>query len=158
MGQDRIQKRRTMQADFKPAVSLGIAAPDSGSHDTSSLKNAERIETAVPGRSFPLRPDKRSDRIFFLSMAVAVTLTVFLGFAPSYYFKSLTHATHYPTGVPISPALAPLIHVHALVFSAWVLFFIAQTTLVATARIQVHRRLGIVGAVLATVMAILGFL
>ncbi len=147
-----------MPADFEPAAGLGIAASDSSSEETLSVENATGIKTAMPGQSFSLPPAKRSDRIFFSSMAVSVTLTVFLGFAPSYYFKSLTHATHYPTGVPISPALAPLIHVHALVFSAWILFFIAQTTLVATARIAVHRRLGIVGAVLAPVMAALGFL
>jgi hypothetical protein len=100
----------------------------------------------------------KSDRTFFLSMAFAATLTVLLGFTPSYYFKALTHATHYPTGVPISPALPPLIHVHALLFSAWMLFFVAQNTLVASGRIKIHRRLGIAGATLAAIMTVLGFL
>jgi hypothetical protein len=60
----------------------------------------------------------RRDRGFFVGMAIAAMTTVFLGFAPSYYLKSFTHITQYPTGVPVSPSLAPLIHVHAMVFSA----------------------------------------
>jgi len=98
------------------------------------------------------------DRAFFLSMAFAAGMTVFLGFAPSYYLRSLTHTTHYPTGIPISTTLRPLIHTHALVFSAWMLLFIAQSTLVATGRTQVHRRLGVLGAVLIPVMTVLGVL
>ena len=98
------------------------------------------------------------DRAFFLSMAFAAGMIVFLGFAPSYYLRSITHATHYPTGIPISTTLRPLIHMHALVFSAWMLLFIAQNTLVATGRTNVHRRLGIMGAVLLPVMMVLGIL
>jgi hypothetical protein len=91
-------------------------------------------------------------------MAFAAGMIVFLGFAPSYYLRSITHATHYPTGIPISTTLRPLIHAHALVFSAWMLLFIAQNTLVATGRTNVHRRLGIMGAVLLPVMTVLGIL
>ena len=91
-------------------------------------------------------------------MAFAAILTVFLGFAPSYYLRSFTHATNYPTGVPVSPSLPPLIHLHALAFSLWILFFIAQITLVSAGRVDIHRRLGIFGAVLAPLMTVLGFL
>ena len=107
------------------------------------------------------KPNERTagrDRAFFLSMAFAAGMIVFLGFAPSYYLRSITHATHYPTGIPISTTLRPLIHMHALVFSAWMLLFIAQNTLVATGRTNVHRRLGIMGAVLLPVMMVLGIL
>lgn len=98
------------------------------------------------------------DPAFFLSMAWAAGMTVFLGFAQSYYLRSVTHATHYPTGMPISTTLRPLIQTHALVFSAWMLLFIAQNTLVATGRTNIHRRLGILGAVLVPAMTVLGIL
>ena len=71
-------------------------------------------------------------------MAVAV----FVGFAPTYYLK-----TAYGTA-----ALSPLYHVHGFLFSLWMVLLIAQAALVAARRINLHRRLGIVGGVLATVM------
>jgi hypothetical protein len=51
-----------------------------------------------------------------------------------------------------------LVHVHAGVFSAWILLFIAQTSLVSAGRLDLHRRLGILGAALAGAMVVLGFL
>jgi len=42
------------------------------------------------------------------------------------------------------------------VFTSWVLLFLAQTTLVATGRTDLHRRLGAGGAVLAALLLIVG--
>jgi hypothetical protein len=98
----------------------------------------------------------RRDRRFFVGMSIAAAATVFFGFAPTYYLKSFTHTAFYPTGLPVSPSLPALVHVHALVFSAWVLLFLVQTTLIAADRFRAHRRLGIAGAVLAPVMVVLG--
>jgi hypothetical protein len=95
-------------------------------------------------------------RRFFVGMAIAAAMTVFFGFAPSYYLKSFTHVGHDSTGVAASPSLAPLIHFHAFAFSAWILLFVAQSTLVAAGRTDIHRRLGIAGAVLAPIMIVLG--
>jgi hypothetical protein len=107
----------------------------------------------------PLQLEPRvspGDRRFFLGMAIAAVATVFFGFAPTYYLKSFTRTAVYPTGLPVSPSLPALVHVHALVFSAWILLFLVQTTLIAADRVHVHRRLGIAGAVLAPFMVILG--
>ena len=41
-------------------------------------------------------------------------------------------------------------------FTAWVLFLVAQTTLVATGRTYIHRRMGVAGAVLALLLVIVG--
>ena len=98
----------------------------------------------------------RSDRRFFVGMAIAAMMTVFFGFAPTYYLRSFTHTEVYPTGVPVTPALAALVHVHALAFSAWILLFLVQTTLIAAGRPDVHRRIGVAGAVLAPIMIIIG--
>jgi hypothetical protein len=46
--------------------------------------------------------------------------------------------------------------VHGLIFTAWVVFFLLQTTLVATGRTYLHRRMGIAGAVLAALVVIVG--
>jgi hypothetical protein len=51
-----------------------------------------------------------------------------------------------------------LLHVHGAVFSLWVLLLITQTSLVAAKRVDVHRRLGLLGFGLACVMVVLGVL
>ena len=87
-----------------------------------------------------------TDRRFFTGLAVAVALTVFAGFAPTYYLKGL-----YGT-----PVLSPFLHFHGMLFTSWILLFVAQTTLVAAKRTDLHRRLGIVGALLAVAMLVVG--
>ena len=89
---------------------------------------------------------RRRTRRFYVGMAIAITLTVFAGFSRSYFLKSW-----YGT-----PELSGLLHVHGLVFTAWVLFFLSQAVLVATGRTYLHRRMGIAGAVLAGLVVIVG--
>src|SRR4026207_85778 len=91
----------------------------------------------------------RRSRRSFVGMAIAAVATVFFGFAPSYYLRSFTHTAVYPTGLPVSPSLPALVHVHALAFSAWILLFLVQTTLIAIDRRYLHRGLGVAGAMLA---------
>ena len=57
--------------------------------------------------------------------------------------------------VPLAPPGVDKV-VHAALFTAWILLFIAQTTLVAAHRVDIHRRLGILGAVLAPAIVVLG--
>jgi hypothetical protein len=54
-------------------------------------------------------------------------------------------------------SLSALVKAHRLVFGAWLVLFIAHTALVATRRSALHRRLGIVGAVLGVAMIWLGY-
>jgi len=95
-------------------------------------------------------------RRFYLAMSLALFTVVFAGFAPSYYLRPLTHLTHYPTGAVISPTLPLAVHVHAAVLSLWLVLLLAQTTLIATGRTDLHRRLGIAGAALLPVILVLG--
>lgn len=95
------------------------------------------------------------DRLFYGGIAIALALTVFAGFGPTYYFPILTRSRQSTlTGGPVTL----LVHLHATLFSTWVLLFVAQTTLVAQHRLAVHRRLGIAGGVLATLMVVVGTL
>jgi hypothetical protein len=93
------------------------------------------------------------DRVFYSSIAIALALTVFAGFGPTYYFRVITGS---PPSTLTGGPVTPLVHVHAALFSLWVLLFIAQTTLVAQRRIAVHRRLGIAGGLLAALMVVVG--
>ncbi len=73
---------------------------------------------------------------------------MFLGFAHSYYFAGTIHA-HLPSAI---------IHIHAVVFSSWILLFITQTTLVTIGKVAWHKTLGTLGAVLACLLVLLGTL
>src|SRR6266511_2189566 len=78
---------------------------------------------------------KRRERTFYIGMSVAVVITVFAGFSRTYYLRPYFN----------SAPLMPLLHLHGLVFSSWLLLFVTQTTLVAAHRTDIHRRLGILG-------------
>jgi len=87
-----------------------------------------------------------TDRRFFTGMAVASALTVFAGFAPTYFLK----------GVFGAPPLSPLVHFHGVLFTSWIVLFLVQATLIAAKRTDIHRRLGIAGALLSVLMPVVG--
>ena len=90
--------------------------------------------------------------MFYSGMAIAMAVTVFIGFARTFYLSAYfgTHGTI--GGRPFSP----IIRVHAALFTTWVLLFLVQTSLVASHRVAVHRRLGVAVATLAVVMIAVG--
>ncbi|MDQ1728951.1 MAG: hypothetical protein QOD33_1076 [Pyrinomonadaceae bacterium] len=90
---------------------------------------------------------RRRERWFYVCMSIAAVITVFAGFGPTYYLRP------FYTTAP----LMPLLHLHGLVFTSWLLLFVTQTTLVAAHRTDVHRRLGILGGVIAVLMILVGF-
>lgn len=71
---------------------------------------------AVPPRGITVR---RHERLFYVGMAVVFLVTVFAGFSRSYFLKA-----HFGT-----PELSLMLHVHGVVFTSWILLFLAQTTL-----------------------------
>lgn len=89
---------------------------------------------------------RRRERLFYVGMAVAILITVFAGFSRSYFLKAQFG----------TPPLSLLLHVHGLIFTSWILLFLTQTTLVAARRTDIHRRLGVLGGVLAALVLILG--
>lgn len=102
-----------------------------------------------------VKPARRTSA-FSAGMAFAAAATVFAGFAPSYFLKPVLHTTRFPTGRPIPGSLPLLLHLHALVFSSWLLLLILQTTLSATGRLRMHRQFGFAGGLLAASMVVLG--
>ena len=88
----------------------------------------------------------RSDRLFHVGMAMAMLVTVFVGFAPSFYLRPAY------TSLPLSP----LVQVHGVLFTGWMLLLLVQTMLVAGGRTAVHRRLGMAGAALAPALFVVG--
>jgi uncharacterized membrane protein YozB (DUF420 family) len=83
---------------------------------------------------------------FYFAMALACALVAFLGFLPTYWAPLAAG----------SLAEAPVIHLHAVLFSAWSLFFVIQARLAGTGRIARHRAIGLAGISLASMMLIVG--
>ena len=82
-------------------------------------------------------------RFFFVVMACAVIVTVFAGFAPTFYLRGSFTQTR---------PMSMLLHVHGIVFSAWVSLFLVQTLLIARGARRLHQRFGWVGAGIAAAM------
>ena len=80
---------------------------------------------------------------FYTWVAVGTFLIIFAGFARTYFLKILFGTR----------ALPVLLHLHGLIFTLWFVLFFIQTLLVAGHRVDLHRRLGIFGAVLAPLAA-----
>ena len=112
------------------------------------------VAADAPAVAAPRAADAwRRDRRFFTGMAVAAMLTVLAGFAPSYYLKTVLGRP----GISGMQTLSPLLHLHGLVFTTWIVLFLVQTRLVATRRIALHRRLGVAAVVVAALMVVVGF-
>lgn len=89
-----------------------------------------------------------AERIFFTGMALVVFAAVFLGFARTFFLRPW-----FPDH-PAPPESFFLLH--GLVFAAWFVLLVIQPSLVAAGRTDLHRRLGVAGAVLAVAMVIVG--
>jgi hypothetical protein len=97
--------------------------------------------------------NQRGERRFFSAMAALIVVTALAGFARTYFLRPVL-----PVLSPPPLALTPLIHLHGLLFTGWVLLLLVQVRLVAAKRIARHRQLGVAGAVMAGVMVVVGTL
>jgi len=107
------------------------------------------VSATLPRRPAEARPAAtrlRRERRFFTGIAIAMALVCFAGFAPSYYLKAQFG----------TPQLKPLLHVHGLVFTMWMVLMIVQTSVISAANVRLHRQLGIGGAVLVVLMVVSG--
>ena len=103
---------------------------------------------SAPAKPAPSLPGRRFDHLFFSGMALLLLVTVAIGFARTYYLA----------GVFRAPLPSPIIHIHGAAFSCWILLLVTQASLVSAGRVDIHRRLGIAGFLLACLMVALGIL
>ena len=93
-------------------------------------------------------PQHRWDRNFFLLWVALIWLGVLMGFVPLMATQIQQHQS-----LPFRPLIVPI---HGLVFLGWLTLLTAQVLLIRSRRVDLHRKLGIAGVVLAPVMVILG--
>jgi hypothetical protein len=93
-------------------------------------------------------PGTRYDHVFFQVMVALLTVTMVVGFAKTYFLAGVFGAK--------LPNL--LIHIHGAVFACWFLLLLIQSALASAHRVDLHRKLGIAGVVVACLMLPLGIL
>jgi len=84
---------------------------------------------------------------FYIGSALVLVVIVAVGFAPSFYLRyarDLAGATTRP--------LPMYLILHGIVLSSWYLLFLTQTCLIATKRVEIHRTVGLAGAVVAILL------
>jgi hypothetical protein len=83
---------------------------------------------------------------FFVGMALVMIVITIAGFLPAIIAPATRRAP-----------LTLLAAAHGIVFFMWLLLYLAQSLLVATRRVALHRRLGLTSVVLLALMIALGF-
>jgi hypothetical protein len=92
------------------------------------------------------------ERTFYLLAGCVLLVFVALGFKQFYlHGQSAGHG-------PVTEQIAPLVVVHGIGMSAWILFFIAQSSLIVKGNRKLHMSLGAGGAVLAVFLVVVGLL
>ena len=111
-------------------------------NQSTGIKTREITATtsAAPQRAVP------KTRSFYVGVGVFAILLAFAGFAPSLIDHSRRFAP--PQAMYVT---------HGITNLAWLLLFLAQATLVARGRVDIHRRLGWVGPAIAAAMMFLSF-
>jgi hypothetical protein len=89
---------------------------------------------------------RRTKSSFYVWMSVACLFVAFGGFLPTYWLQP-------PRGTFIGP---PLVHLHGMLFSGWIVFLFSQTVLAARGQMQHHRAWGMAGVALASAMCVVG--
>ena len=91
-------------------------------------------------------PSRKVDRRFYGLVGVGVLALILWGFGKTYYFKAAFG----------TPALPTLLQVHGAVMTTWFLLFIVQAFLVSERRVDLHRRLGLFGGLVALAVLVVG--
>ncbi len=94
----------------------------------------------------------RGERLFFTAMAVLLAISVFLGFARTFYLAPL-----FPGAQELAPP-EPFFFFHGAVFTAWIIVLLIQVWLVRAGDIGMHRKLGVIGAVVAVAVFLTGMI
>ena len=101
--------------------------------------------TAVPMSTVRTR-NASADHRFYVGSAIVALAIAAVGFLPGMIDGSSRR-------VPLTPLAAA----HAAAFTGWLVLYLVQTLLASTGNLRLHRRLGVVGIVLASVMMVLGY-
>ena len=90
---------------------------------------------------------RRTEGGFYIGMAVVALAITIAGFGPTMVDTDSRRE-------PMNVATAA----HAAIFGAWLILFLSQTILISKRRIALHRKMGYIGALLAIIMVVSGYM
>jgi hypothetical protein len=132
----KVPRRPTLQGEFPRGVASGgtmvvvqIEAWDMATHTATAarVRSGPKATEAAPRSSF-----------FFWSSAVLLSFLA-IGFAPTLYLRAFFDV----------PPIPGYLYVHGGVLTAWFIWLAVQTTMVRMGRTALHRRFGVIGAIIA---------
>jgi uncharacterized membrane protein YozB (DUF420 family) len=108
------------------------------------------MSTAILQRVAQFGPasGRRSDRIFYSCLIVALVGMIVVGSGSNYYFRLFSDP----------PVFTRLVALHVASCNAWLALLLAQTTLISAGQGHVHRWLGMLGAFIAAAFVVLAYL
>jgi len=95
---------------------------------------------------------QQMERRFYLLAGCALLVFVALGFNQFYLHGRGVG------GKSVTEQIAPLVFLHGIGMSTWILFFITQSSLIVSGNRKLHISLGVGGAVLAAFLVVVGLL
>ena len=97
----------------------------------------------------PLTRD-RMERMFYLLSGCVLLVVVALGFQQFYLHGKANN------GGPVTQQITPLVVLHGILMSSWIVLFVAQSSLIVRGNRKLHMSLGVAGAVLAGCLVVVG--
>jgi uncharacterized membrane protein YozB (DUF420 family) len=89
-----------------------------------------------------------AERRFYSGMAIAILISVLVGFGRSFFLSPL---------FPDHPAPSESVfYVHGALYTLWIIIFFAQVTLISRGRPTLHKRIGLASVFLVVAMVLLG--
>ena len=108
------------------------------------MATAAPLEALAPG---PARREARRSGLYLWAGGIALFIAIG-GFIPTYWLQV-------PAGTFSG---TPLMHLHAVLFTAWPLLLLSQALLIARGGLRHHRMWGLAGISLASMMLIVGWM
>lgn len=104
---------------------------------------------AAPARNRDFRPELR-ERMFYPWAGGLLLVLVAMGFQQFYMHGRASD------GGPVTEQIVPLVFLHGILMSSWIVFFVVQSSLIARGNRKLHMTVGVSGGVLAAGLVAVG--
>jgi hypothetical protein len=93
---------------------------------------------------------ERIARMFYFLSACLLLFIVVIGFKQFYLHGRASD------GGPVTQAILPLVVLHGVAMSSWIVLFVVQSSLIVRGNRKLHMSLGVAGALLAALLVVVG--
>jgi hypothetical protein len=93
---------------------------------------------------------ERIERMFYFLSACLLLFIVVIGFKQFYLHGRASD------GGPVTQAILPLVVLHGVAMSSWIVLFVVQSSLIVRGNRKLHMSLGVAGALLAALLVVVG--